>query len=339
MQIKIEKKSTTRGEVSLITIRNSLNFEVALTDFGGAVYYIAYPDKSGEMGRVTDAPKDFEYFLNSGSNYGKAVGPVAIRIKDAVATIDNNTYHFDQNEGVNCLHSGNANFGFKFYDYEIKTNKRKVDVVFSINVKDGEGGFPGNVKAKVIYTIYDNKKELNIKFTGKGDKTTLLNMTSHTYFNLNGGRDSIHNQELYLRASKVCDFDDDLIIKRFIDVPSLLDFREAKKLGPVVTNPSLLAHHAHGIDHVFLLDSCDKNIPSAILYDPESKRKLTVYTSVNAIVCYTYNYPSHLENLAGVSDEQNFALTFETVTPNLNLQDITYTKDQTYVATVKYKFN
>lgn len=339
MIIRTEKKLTPTEEVKLITIKNSLGFEVAFTDYGAAIYYIAYPDRQGNLGYATICPKDFNEFIHSGSNFGKAVGRVAGRLKDAKAIVNGVEYDLEKNEGKNCLHSGSSNFGMKKYDYEIKLNERKVDLIFTLKSPNGEGGFPGNVLIKIIYTIYENKKELNIRFTGKCDEPTLLNLTSHVYLNLNGGIAPVHDQELYLRASRVSVLDDGLIIQGFENAPAYLNYTESTKLGKNLRNPTLLKHATHGMDHVFKFDGINKNVPSAILYDKETKRKMTLYTDYPAVVVYGYNHPNRTENLSGQLDDENYGITFETVIPTDDCEAITFSKDRPYNYFAKYKFN
>ena len=339
MITKIEKKVTPTETVNLITIKNSVGFEVSFTDFGAAIYTISYPDKKGNIGLVSYCPKDFHEFVHSGSCFGKIVGPVAGRLKDAKAIVNGVSYDLDKNDGVNCLHSGSVSFGMRRYNFELKSNEKKTDLIFSIKSPDGEGGFPGNVQAKIIYTIYENKKEINIHFTGKTDAPTLLNLTSHIYLNLNGGIEPVYNQELYLRSSNVSVLDNGLIIQGFEKVPTYLNYTEQTKLGNNLRNPHLLNHGSCGMDHVFLLDGVNKNVPSAILFDPKSKRKMTLYTNYPAIVVYGYNHPNRTENMAGIIDDENYGITFETVIPTNDCSKITFTKDKPYNYFAKYKFN
>ncbi len=339
MNIKIEKNTANNISYNLITVRNNVNFEICFTDYGAKIFYIAYPDKSGTMGKVTTCCKDMYEFLTTGANYGNSVGRVAGRIKDGVAVIAGKEYHFEKNEGKNSLHSGSSNYGFRPYNFEIKTNDKKTDVIFSLDSPDGDGGFPGNVKVKIIYTICENKKEVTIRFTAKTDAPTLINLTNHVYFNLNGGTGPIYDQELYLRASKVAKMDDGLILQGFEDVPSYLNYLEPTKLGKNITNPILVNHRAGGMDHVFLFDGINKTAPSAILYDRATKRKMTMYTSYPAVVVYTDNYPSKHENLAGVIDEVNYGITFESVIPTYKEEDYTFTPEKPFNFVTKYKFN
>lgn len=339
MFVKVEKHEVNNITYNLITIRNNVGFEIEFTDVGAKIHYIAYPDKSGTMGKVTTCCKDMYEFLTTGANYGNSVGRVAGRIKDGKAIIDGKEYNLEKNEGNNSLHSGSSNYGFRPYDFEIKTTEKKIDVIFSLFSPDGDGGFPGNVKVKIIYTIFENKKEVTIHFTAKTDKPTLINLTNHVYFNLNGGVGPIYDQELYLRASKVAKMDQGLILQGFEKVPPYLDYLEPVKLGKNITNPILVNHRAGGMDHVFLFDGINKSVPSAILYDRATKRKMTMYTSYPAVVVYTDNYPSRHENLAGVIDETNFGITFESVIPTEHEEDYTFTPEKPFNFVTKYKFN
>lgn len=339
MEIKTEKQLAKDITVNMITVRNQKGFEVCFTDFGAAIYYIAYPDRKGRVEKVTMAVKDLYNFITSGAGYGKSIGRVAGRIKDAKAIIDGKEYNFDKNEGKNCLHGGKEGLSYKRYDYEIKSSSKKTDVIFTIKSPDGEGGFPGNVVVKITYTIPENKKEVTIKFQAKTDKATLINLTNHLYLNLNGAKAPIFDHELYLRASKVAQFDDGLIIQGFEDVPQHLDYTKPTKLGENINKPILMNHRSHGMDHVFLFDGINKKVPSAELYLKDNKRKMTMYTDYPAIIVYCDNFPSHEINTSDVIDEQNYGLTFETILPTDVESNYTFTPEKPYKFTTKYKFN
>lgn len=339
MNIKIEKRPTLQTEVNVITVKNKLGFEIAFTDYGAAIYYISYPNKDGVIGKVTTCPKDFDAFVHGDSFYGKSVGRVAARLKDAKAIVNDKVYNVDVNEANNCLHGGNTTFAYRRWNFEIKTNEKKTDIIFSIKSPDGESGFPGNVQVKTIYTIYENKKEVFIKFLGKTDAPTLLNLTSHIYINLNGGIKPIHDQELWVRSHKISSLDQGLIIQGWDNVPSYFDYTEPTKLGQNINNPILMNHRSHGMDHIFLFDGINKKVASATLYDKETKRKMTLYTDYPAMICYCGNFPSYKENLAGVIDNDNYGITFETIIPTDNPQAITFTPEKPYSYFARYKFN
>lgn len=339
MNIRIEKKLETTCPVHVITVRNSKDFEVVLTDRGAAIYSIAYPDRSGTMGKVTEACRDLEKFIHAGNGFGKTIAPVAGRIEDATATLDGTVYTFPANEGKNNLHSADANMAFRLWKFDVRTTASKTDVIFTAKGIDGDAGFPGNIDYKVTYTIYETKKELSIRFYAKPDRPAFINMTNHVYFNLNGGTDKIFDQELWINAGKVADMDDGLIIHGFVDVPGHLNFQEPAKLGPKITVPVLMNHRSHGMDHPFLFNQVDKSKPCASLYDPATKRKMTMYTSLPALICYCDNFPDRLENQAGVIDDGNYGITFESIIPTHDTDAIVFTKDHPYSHITKYKFN
>lgn len=341
MNITIEKKQTSKAEVNLIIVKNSLNFEVAFTDFGAAIYYISYPDKKGNIGYVTENQKDLEKFVFGGGFFGKAVGRVAARLKNAEAIVEGKTYKVDANETVNCLHGGDTTFAYRRWDFEIKSKAKKTDLIFTITSKDGESGFPANVKVKVIYTIYENKKEVDIKFLGKVDAPTLLNLTSHIYINLNGGVAPIYDQELWVRSHKISHLDQGLIIEGWDDVSEnkLFDYTTPTPLGNNINNPTLMNHRSHGMDHIFLFDDINKNVPSAILFDKKTKRKMTLYTNYPAMICYCGNFPTGEINMSNQKEEDNYGITFETIIPTDDHKKITFTPEKPYSFFAKYKFN
>lgn len=337
MNINIEQRKTSKDVVNLITVKNKVGLEVAFTNFGAAVYYISYPSKkTKENGLVTVSAKNFEEFVYGGGFFGKVVGRVAGRIEKGKFSIDGNDYQVDKNEFGNCLHGGDTTLSYRRFDFKIKTNKRKTDIIFSISSKDGESGFPGNIKVKAIYTIYENKKDLLLTFEGSTDKATVLNLTSHIYFSLNGGKAPIYDQELYLRSNKVASLDQELIIKGFETPEDYLDYSKSAKLRDKIRHPNLMSHHSHGMDHVFLFDGVNEKEPSAILKNDE--RRIEVYTDFTGIICYGCNYPSLKEGLTGDIIQENYALTLEALTPTNNIENITLRPNEKYSHYMLFKF-
>ena len=337
MNINIEKKGVKNRELTFITVKNSKDFEIVFTDCGASIYSIAYPNKEGVMGRVTEACKDLERYMTF--YYGKTVAPVAGRMQNATATLNGETFNFVANETVNCLHSGPADVGMKTWNYEVKVGATKAEVIFTIKGKHLEGGFPANIAYKITYIIYDNKKEVTIKFYAKPDRPAFINMTNHIYFNMNGGKDKIVDHELWLSSSKVADMDQGLIIQKFVDVPHYLDFQSPTRLGKNIFHPNLMNHRSGGMDHPFLLDHRDYTKPCASLYDPKTKRKMTMYTTYPSVICYCDNASLGIENLAGVVTDHNYGITFESVYPTHIPQNIVFTPEHPFSEKTKYKFN
>ena len=336
MNLEIKNVATSVGEATLITIKNKMGLEVCFCNYGASVYYIGYPDSKGCFNHVNVVEKDFESFIRAEKFYGSTVGRVAGRIKNGQAIIDNKECRFDQNEMGNCLHGGEATFAKRKFDYQVVKKENQVDLIFNTISFDNESGFPGDLDIKVIYTMYEDENELLISYIGKCNKPTLINLTSHIYFNLNGGVNDILDQELYIRASKVAQMDQTLIIEKFIDVPEYLDFRVSSKLKDKIRHPLLLEHHSRGIDHPFLFDGINDNIPSAILKNED--REIQMFTNFKGMICYGCNYPSRALNLQNQIIEENYALTLEALDPFMEPEEILLIPNQTYYRFIRFKF-
>ena len=179
--------STVLGKkTELVTLKNASGMEVCLTNYGGRVVSISVPDKDGKPTDVVlgyDNIHQYADTLNSPSDYGSSVGRYANRIKDSKLTLAGKTYNLKPNDNGNCLHGGGAT-GWLNQVYDV-TEKNDSSVTFTIHAKDGENGFPGNVTATAKYTVKSDNT-LDIEFGATTDKETVVNMTNHSYFNLNG---------------------------------------------------------------------------------------------------------------------------------------------------------
>ncbi|MCD7854234.1 MAG: galactose mutarotase [Clostridiales bacterium] len=168
-----------KTEVPLIEITGG-GLKAEFIPYGASVRSLFVPNKEGGM---TDAALGYdtleEYVKNDGC-MGAIVGPCANRIRGAKFSIDGKKYILEKNEGNNCNHSGSAGLYMRLWDFETGENS----VTFKAVSKDGEGGFPGNLKAEVTYTLKDSS--LIIEYSAVTDKATPVNFTNHTYFNLSG---------------------------------------------------------------------------------------------------------------------------------------------------------
>ena len=338
MNVTISSKIVNNITFDIITIKNDVNFEIKLINYGAKIISIKYLDNKGKNYSVLNCPKDLSHVLSYTNNYGSTIGPVAGRIKNGEFISNDIRYEFEKNEKGNCLHSGNANFGFKLFYYKIKQDKEKTIVTFLCKHKHGDSGFPGNIDANISYVIYSKTKQFDIIFDAITDRKSFINLTNHMYFNLNGGVKPIYNHQLYLRSHQCYSMNDDLTLIKLENAPDFLNFSKEHTLD-VIKNPLIYDKQEHGMDHVFELDSINLDVPSAILYNPDTKRKLTLFTNYPAIVVYTDNYPGHVLNAANVMNDENFGITFETVIPTLDLNILTFDKDKKYHFITKYLFD
>ena len=291
--------STINGKkTELLTLTNQKGMEVCLTNYGGRVVSICVPDKNNKPTDVVlgyDNIAQYADTLHSPSDYGSSVGRYANRIKDSKLIIDGKSYQLKVNDNSNCLHGGgNSGWMNQVYDIKAKTDS---SVVFVIKAKDGENGFPGTVEATATYTVRNNNS-LDIVFEATTDKKTVINMTNHCYFNLNGdlSKDGF-DQIMYINADKFTPSDKYYIptgeIKDVTGTP--MDFRKAAVIGEKIDMTYDQIKNATGYDHNWCLNTYqhgkgnDQAI-AASLYSTKTGIKLSVYTNEPGLQVYTGNF-------------------------------------------------
>ena len=178
--------STVNGKpVKLYTLKNDNGIEVCITNFGGRVVSLVVPDKNKTPTDVVlgyDNLKQYTDSVNSPSDFGSTVGRYANRINKGKLTVAGKKYQLPRNNFGHCLHGGTSGWMYQVYD-AVQPNDSTLKL--SIVSPDGDNGFPGTVKATATYTVLSDNT-LDIKFEATTDKETVINMTNHSYFNLNG---------------------------------------------------------------------------------------------------------------------------------------------------------
>ena len=314
--------STFNGKkTELVVLKNLKGMEVCLTNYGGRVVSISVPDKDGKPTDVVlgyDNIAQYADTLNSPSDYGSSVGRYANRIKDSKITVAGKEYKLRANDNENCLHGGgNTGWMNKIYDIQEKTDS---SVTFAITSPDGDNGFPGTVKATATYVVrYDNT--LDITFEATTDKETVINMTNHSYFNLNGDLSQKgENQIMYVNADKFTPSDEKYIptgeIKDVTGTP--MDFRKAHALSQGINNFSYdQVKNATGYDHNWCLNTYkdgkgDDKTVAASLYSPKTGMLLEVFTNEPGIQVYTGNFQgTGIPGKHGVKYPKHVSVCFE----------------------------
>ena len=270
----------------LHTITSKQGIQVTLCNFGARVHSIICPDKHGQLDDIIlgcESPKD--YRLKDFQYFGATVGRYANRIANASFKADGKLFQLDQNENSNCLHGGNNAFNSKFWQIE---HSDQSSIQYSLSSSDGDNGFPGTLKIMVTYTL--NLNRLHIKYTGISDKTTHLNLTNHSYFNLSGNHDrSILNHLLYINSDKYLSINDlgiPLSAVHLADDP-VFDFRELKPLSDHINADHPQLKLAGGYDHNYIIKDQEQLI--ATLIDPDSGRQLNVYSSEPGLQFFSGN--------------------------------------------------
>jgi aldose 1-epimerase len=296
--VKIKKESfgKTRDatQADIYTLTNASGAEVKITNYGGTVVSLKMPDKAGKfddivLGFESISGYTNEAYLKANPYLGAIIGRYSNRIGKAKFKIGVTEYKLTANNGENSLHGGKQGFDKVFW--QANPNEKSSSIEFSYLSKDNVEGFPGNLTAKVVYTLTDNN-ELKIDYTVTTDKETVVNLTHHSYFNLAGNGDILSHQ-LQIFADKFTPIDDKSIPKG--DNRSVagtpFDFREPKEIGKDINAKDEQLINGKGYDHNFVLTGeTGKMRLAATVTENKSGRKLEVFTNEPGIQLYSGNY-------------------------------------------------
>jgi len=185
--------------VQLYTLRNARGAETTITNYGGIVTKLHVPDRSGKIVDVVQGYDHLEGYLKSSPYFGALIGRVGNRIAGAKFTLEGKTYTLPANGDPHSLHSGPKGFDAVVWSGRPVESKLGAALELTYLSKDGEMGFPGNLTVKAVYTL-TNENELRVDFTAHTDKTTVVNLTQHSYFNLNGGGGDVYDHVVTINA-------------------------------------------------------------------------------------------------------------------------------------------
>jgi len=301
--------------VEIYTLKDE-KIELEVMNYGGFMLSLKVADKSGKVEDVLlgfDDPGGFyeNNHSKSAAFFGPIVGRYANRIAHAEFKLDGKEYHLVKNDGDNSLHSGPNGFNNQMWDAKIIAD----GVELKYLSKDGEGGFPGNLTARVRYTVKDG--DMKIEYFATTDKPTVVNLTSHGYFNLAGqGNGTILEEQLKLFAAKFTPVDSTLIptgeLKPVTGTP--FDFTAPHAIGERINADDEQLKLGHGYDHNFVIDGGGKKlVEAAEVYDPKSGRVMQVWTTEPGVQFYTSNFLNgSIKGKKGIAYPRNGALCLET---------------------------
>jgi aldose 1-epimerase len=271
--------------VTEYTITNKNGVQIGIINFGGIITKIITPDNKGIFGDVVTGFDSISGYLQKEPFFGALIGRYANRIAKAKFTLEGKEYRLVANDGSNALHGGNKGFDKVYWNIEKLTGDSSLKLIY--NSKDGEEGYPGNLKVEVVYSLTSNN-EIKIEYTATTDQPTPVNLTNHTYFNLSAGADStIFNHELLINANRFTPVDATLIPLGILqDVQnSPMDFKKSKLIGKDISQVK------GGFDHNWVLNKkTDELSLAAVLYHPASGRQMEVFTTQPGIQFYSGNF-------------------------------------------------
>lgn len=269
-------------------LTNKSGAYVELSDIGAGIISIVVPDKNGKMIDVVIGYDEPLSYFGDGPCAGKCPGRFANRIAKGIFSLDGKEYKLPVNNGPNHLHGGPDGFQNKIWESRIEGDA----VEFLYYSNDGEAGYPGNLKVVAHYE-WDDDNSLKLTFTAQSDAPTVLNLTNHSYFNLNGSG-NILNHELRLNASEYLPTDESLVplgeSEPVAGTP--MDFVEAKPIGRDLKKDFPALNYGKGYDNCFVIDGYEPGQiqNAAELFSPESGIFLEVLTTQPGVQIYTGNW-------------------------------------------------
>lgn len=334
-------------EVGLFYLKNSKGASAAITNYGARLVSLLVPGKDGKLVDVVLGYDSISGYRKKGEPYfGAIIGRYGNRIGKATFTLDGKAYHLDANDGANSLHGGSKGFHAQVWDAKQLSDSA---LQFSYTSPDMEGGYPGELKAVVTYTLTGDN-ELKIDYSATTDKATSVNLTNHAYFNLNGeGSGTINDHLLMINADAITPVDSTLIptgaIQPVANTP--FDFRTPTAIGARVDSADEQLKNGKGYDHNFVLkDSSKTSHLAATAYGPATGIFMEVYTTEPGLQFYGGNFltGADKDGKHGKSYGYRTAFCLETQhfpdAPNKpNFASTILKPGTTYTTTTSYKFS
>lgn len=283
---------TASGEsVALYTLSNANGLEARIMTYGGTVVSLKVPDRHGKLGDVVLGYETLDGYLKNSPYFGAIIGRYGNRIGRGSFSLNGKQYALPKNNGDNTLHGGIKGFDKVVWKAKEIKGKGWVGLQLSYLSKDGEEGFPGNLSVTVVYTLTNNN-ELKIDYSAATDKTTVINLTHHSYFNL-AGEGSILNHELAINANRFTPVDAGLIpTGELRDVKGTpMDFTQPAAIGARIEQPDEQLTLGKGYDHNWVLkEGGGKLTIAARAYEPGSGRMMEVYTTEPGLQFYSGSF-------------------------------------------------
>ncbi|PMH44610.1 galactose mutarotase [Vibrio sp. 10N.286.49.B3] len=328
---------TKWGEYKLFSLSNKHGTQVDISDLGATIVNFFVNDKQNTKRNIVlgyDTPQEY---LEGQNYFGCVVGPWANRIANGQFELDGKQINLELNEGSNHLHGASASLGCKRW---IVKSAAINEVVFEVSSEEDEAGFPSAINFTVSYQLTDSD-ELIIKYSAKSEKRTPINMTQHTYFNLDGHRDVLNHQiqvlaDSYLHVNELA-----IPVEQASVTGTPLDLRTLTTIKDNIDSDFNQLNYAGGFDHCWCLPGNGMQ-KAANVFDEASGLNLEVYTDQIGIQFYSGNFIDNVQGRDGQLYTKRFGLCLETQCypdqVNMgNAEDCIFSADKTYEHNVIYK--
>jgi aldose 1-epimerase len=296
-------------EVESFTLTNANGLRVTIMTYGATITAVETPDRNGKVENITLSLDSFEDYLKGHPFFGSTVGRYANRIAKGKFRLDGVEYKLAENDGPNHLHGGVKGFDKAVWKAETIEGKNSVGVKFSHESPDGDEGYPGKLSVQVTYSL-NNNDELKMEYAATTDKSTIVNLTNHAYWNLTGAARDVLSHEVTINADKFLPTDDRVIplgeLKDVKDTP--MDFTKPCAIGTQI-------ERVNGrYDHCYVLNrkNCKELSLVARVAEPKSGRVMEIYTTQPGVQFYAGHYLDGTIKTGGKIYLKHFGLCLET---------------------------
>ncbi len=333
-------------DVSLYTLKNKGGMIVQITNYGGKIVSIIVPDRHGNFDDVVTGYDNIDEYIKGDNSFGALIGRYGNRIANGKFELNGETYTLVKNNGENHLHGGLKNFSNAVWEVNPEdTDDHKLTLHYLS--QDDEEGYPGNLDVRVVYSLTE-ENELIIDYYATTDKTTIVNLTNHAYFNL-AGEDFplVYDHELQIKAKQFVVAKKDRIptgeLRDVVGTP--MDFNSFLPIGKHINDDFDELTVSNGYDQCFALNNDAGNlIECATVKESTSGRMMICSTTEPGVQLYTANHFNGKRGKRGVKYNKHSAFCLETQhypdSPNQpNFPSATLTPDEVYKTTTIYKFS
>ncbi|MFT4547474.1 MAG: aldose 1-epimerase [Verrucomicrobiales bacterium] len=288
-------KTTDGTEVKLYTLTNETGMSVSITNYGGIVTSIVVPDKNGKPGDVVCGYEKVEDYIAGSPYFGCITGRYANRIAKGKFSLDGEEYTLATNNEPNHLHGGVVGFDKKVWTATTVKDDGSLQLVLNYSSPDGEEGYPGKLDCKVTYRLPNKENSLHIDYEATTDKSTPINLTNHSYFNLAGHGSGTHlEHEIAINADRYTPTDATAIptgeLAPVKGTP--FDFTTSHKIGERIEADHEQIKFGKGYDHNWVINQPKPGVLTlaAHVFEPTTGRILEVHTTEPGIQFYTGNF-------------------------------------------------
>jgi aldose 1-epimerase len=325
-------------DITEYILGNANGLKVGIISYGAAIVSIETPDVQGRMADVVLGFDDMVGYQSEENPYfGACCGRFANRLAKGRFCIDGEAYSVAINNGPNGLHGGRVGFDKKIWEAEIIADRA---VSMSLISPDGDEGYPGALKANLVYTLTDDN-ELKLEYTATTDRTTILNLTNHSYFNL-AGRGSVRNHVIRINADRWAVVDEHAIPTGELRTVAgtAMDLREPTPVGKNIDTVQ-----GSGYDHNYCINQTapgELTLAAAVV-EPRSGRTLECWTTEPGVQFYTGNFLDQIKGKSGIiyRKQEGFCLETQHYPDSPNHPEFPSTElapGETYAQTTIYRF-